>query len=468
MTRIANERRNEHPRRTVTELIDRQLPCDLQAEIGVLGSVVLLPSIFGEVASIVQPDDFHDPAHGVIFKHMLALRSANKPLDGTLLVDSLKAAGDLDAIGGVAYLGTVVNAVPNAAHARYYAEIVAEHALRRRVILECTNLLRDAYDAASGGSDLLRDADQAIARIGRRLPSRAKLVKLGDAADAVIRVLENPETASGVNRAMFGLPSVDDALGPIMPGELCIVAARPSMGKTAFAQQVLVYSAIRERPALMVSLEMTDGELATRELCKYTGIDSRAVRRGDVAPEDVARMRGVQRDIAALPFWSWSPAKATLSSIRNVATTAVAKHGVRLIAIDYFQLIATEGKTSWDRREGFVEICHGLKALAKELALPLIVLSQLNRQAEGQRPTMAMLRETGAIEEDADLILFLHHDDPNIHDQRTLIAAKCRGMGKGDLTLKWSGRRTEFSDLGPEDHANYDPTLAQFNRGGSF
>ena len=169
-----------------------------------------------------------------------------------------------------------------------------------------------------------------------------------------------------------------------------------------------------------------------------------------------------------LPFFVWAPAKATLANLRSVAIQAVAKLNVRLIAIDYFQLIAGESNAREDRREQFVHICHGLKALAKELSLPIIVLSQLNRLAENAEPTKAMLRETGAIEEDADCILFLHQPDPKRHNERILIAAKFRHSGVGRLTLKWDGRRTEFSDLSAADCPNYEPSFDAFNRREGF
>lgn len=452
------------PQRPGPALTDRRPPSDTRAEMELLGSIVLLPSVLTEVAQLLQPEDFFDPAHGTLLRHMLALRDAGKPVDPTLLVDSLKSGGDFEEVGGMGYLSKVINCVPHAAHAVYYAELVGAHALRRRLIEECTKLLVEAYGAQTDTSELLRLAELAVAAAAKRVPNLAKTIRLSDAAHDVIAALENAEQRQTINRALFGLVSIDEALGPIMPGEMCIVAGRPGSGKTAFAQQMLRHSALQQRPCLMISLEMTDRELASRELCRFTGIDSRAIRSGDVSDGDLQRMRNVQQEMTELPFFLWAPAKATLASIRNVATQSVAKQGVRLIAVDYFQLISGESKSREDRREQFVETCHGLKALAKELSLPIVVLSQLNRQAENAEPTKAMLRETGAIEEDADCILFLHQADQRRSDERTLIAAKFRHSSVGRLTLKWDGRRTEFSDLSAADHPNFDPWIEQFNQ----
>lgn len=449
------------------DLIDRQPPFDLQAEIGVLGSIVLLPSVLPEVSAIVSPEDFYDSAHGKIFAHMLRLHSDSR-VDVTLLADSLKAAGDWESCGGAAYLSKVINGVAVPAHAVFYAELVAGHALARRVIEECTKLVKAAYDGEQA-ADLVRQvADVAASLSSRRLDARSMVITLAEAADEVLRELESQSAIDGVNRARFGIPSVDEGVGPIMPGEVCIVAARPSIGKTAFAQQVLFHSAIRGRPALMVSLEMTGRELATREVCRVSKVDSRLVRDGTVQPHEVSRMRTAQQDFVSLPLYLWTPASATLSEIRNVVSREVAKRGVRLVAVDYLTLIDGERGSREERRDQLVKISRGLKSLAKEYGIPLLVLAQLNRQSEAptggkqrhaHEPTLAMLAECGAIERDADMVLFLYRDPSAQPDQRTLIAAKARNSGIGRLTLKWHAARTEFSDVPVSDRSNYEPAF---------
>jgi replicative DNA helicase len=448
--------------------IDRKPPYDLEAELGLLGSVMLLPSVFPEVAPLVAAEDFYDEAHGKIFACLHRLNRDAK-IDSTLLADALKTAGHWESVGGSAYVGKVINAVPNAAHAVYYAEIVAEKAIVRRLIQECTDLLRAAYGGEESAA-LLRMANDALARLGsRRIDSKSRVVSLAEAADAMLRDLEQPEASDAVNRAMFGIPSIDEAIGPIMPGEICIVAARPSMGKTAFAQQVLYRSALRDRPSLLISLEMTDRELATRDVCRIAHVDSRQVRDGTVQRHEVQKMRSVQQDLGQLPFYLWTPPAASLSEIRNVVSREVAKRGIRLVAVDYLTLIDGERSSREERREQLVKISRGLKSLAKEYSLPMIVLAQLNRQSEaptnGKRsahePTLAMLAECGAIERDADMVLFIHREPSAPADQRTLIAAKARNSGIGRLTLQWHAKRTEFSDLPVSARPNYEPRFDQ-------
>jgi replicative DNA helicase len=445
---------------------DRQPPNDQRAEIGVLGSLFLLPSAFAEVSLLVRADDFYDPAHARLFRRMAEINEAGKPLDATIVVAELRSAGELDAIGGMPYLSKIVNAVPNAAHVAYYAGIVADTAAKRRVIIECTNLLKDAYDDQGTADELLTSFASASGRLSQGVAQQRDLVTLGQAAAEVIDALSQPAQVSTVHRAAWGIPSVDEDLGPIMPGEVCVIAARPGNGKTSFAQQCLRHSAMRDRPAMIVSLEMTRGELAGRELARLTGVDSRTIRSGEVNPDEIQRLRAASADVADLPLYVWSPAKATLEQIRGMVAHAVSRHGVRLVAVDYLQLIETERtKFSDSRRDELAQVSRGLKRMAKEFAVPFIVLSQINREGErdNKEPTLGQLRECGAIEEDADFVVFLHCADPKADNTREFIARKVRGAPKGRKTLKWIGSRTEFTDLDARDHKNFDPALDAWN-----
>jgi replicative DNA helicase len=444
------------------DAFDRQPPFDVQAEIGLLGSLMLLPSRLAEISLLVSAVDFYDSAHAKLFCVMAAIVADGKPLDPTILIDRLKASGQYEAIGGSAYLSKIINAVPNAANLHWYAGIVADKATKRRVIWECTAILADAYDDRMEAGELTTALEAAAGKLST-LSTAHEAVALGAAAAEVVFRLREPEQRSGVNRAAWGLPSIDEDLGPIMPGEMCVIGARPGLGKTAFAQHILRHSAMRDRPALIISLEMTGAEIAGRELCRVTGVDSRSIRSGEVEPSDLNILAGAAQDFQGLPLYIWSPAKATLSQIRGMVAHSVAKHGVRLVAIDYIQLIEGQANTREDRRGQLSEISHGLKRLAKEFSLPLVVLSQINRQGDNAEPTLAMLRECGTIEEDADFVLFLHCEDPKADDKRTLIASKARAVGRGRRTLKWNRFKTEFSDETVRDCKNFDPAIDAWN-----
>lgn len=457
---------NGRPQRDTAAAFDRQPPHDTNAEIGVLGSLFLLPSGFAEVAMIVKAEDFWDDAHAKLFRRMAAVHESGKPLDPTIIVAALKTAGEFEVIGGMAYVSKIINAVPNAAHLNYYACIVADKAAKRRVIVECTQLLTDAYDDHGSAEDLLASFAAASGRLSQGVAQQRDLVTLGQAAAEVIEGLSQPAQVSTVNRAAWGIPSVDEDLGPIMPGEVCVIAARPGNGKTSFAQQCLRHSAMRDRPAMIVSLEMTKGELAGRELSRLTGVDSRTIRSGEVNPDELQRLKSASADVAELPLYIWSPAKATLGQIRGMVAHAVSRHGVRLVAIDYMQLIEGErSRPGESRRDELAVVSRGLKRLAKEFSVPFVVLSQINREGErdNKEPTLGQLRECGAIEEDADFVVFLHCADPQADNTREFIARKVRGAPKGRKTLKWNGARTEFSDLTATDHNNYRPEFNEWN-----
>lgn len=453
------------------DIFDRQPPCDPQAEMGVLGSIVLLPSVVTDLAPILQPEDFYDEANAKIYRHMLALHETSR-IDPTLLIDRLKTAGQYEAVGGMAYLSKVINAVPNAAHARYYAEIVAAKALARRVIVSATEILSDAYEPTTPVDELVRRVESAAANLAGRVTGGIQPISLYAAGQEVIAGLESPEAAATNNRAHWGVPLLDEKIGPVMAGQLCVIAARPGMGKTSLAQQVLIHSACRERACLMVSLEMTYGELATREICRLSRIDSRHVKDGTLTDEEKAKAKAAASSMD-VPYWIWSPPKATLGTIRGVVLNAVAKHGVRLVAVDYYTLIDGPPGTRDDRREQLVAISRGLKSLAKEAGVPLLLLAQLNREAEGGNrgngkpvsvePTLKNLAECSAIEQDADMVVFIHRENPREDDRRKIITAKARGGPVGGLTLKWCGARTEFSEVEASDQPNYDPAFQDWN-----
>jgi replicative DNA helicase len=456
---------NNGHRNRASEYFDRQPPCDIKAEIGVIGSIVLHEPSLGEVAGMLRADDFYDDANGVIYKHILSIRDSGKKFDPIVLIDSLTSAGQFAAVGGSAYVSKVINAVPNAAHAIYYAEIVAHHAARRRMIVECTTLLRDAYDGAEPDA-LIADAHAAIGRVAAGMPSVAKLVHLAEAADEVVIALERPEEVSRVNRAMFGVPSVDEFVGPMMGGEITILAARPKVGKTFFGQQVLRHAATQNRPGLLVNLEMDSVGLGTREVCRLTDVDSRNLRRGNLTPEQVSLLRTAQKSLKDLPFYLWTPAKATMPQIRNAVMQAMAKHGVRLVVIDYLTLIDGTNPRL-DRREQLVEISRHMKQLARESQIPFLVLAQLNRSADGQagkaaEPRIGNLAECGAFERDADTILFLHQEG-NDATQRKFIGAALRNAPPGSLTLRWNQGRTEFTDSTVRDRPNHEPDFDAWN-----
>lgn len=445
------------------KIATRAIPHDFDAEQWVLSSLLLDGSRLQEVFAKVRPDDFEGVDHRVIYDEMRGLYRDGKPVSVELLLSRLRRHSEFD----VSVLFKLAEFAPNAAHVVHYSEIVSRHGLSRRIISTCTKLLSDAYDGVE--PELIIKAMQAeassLAATGGSYKAPALL---SDVADKVASALEAPESADGVNRAAWGLYSVDDRLGPLMPGEVAIVAARPGMGKTAWGFQMLRHSAEHDRPALFVSLEMEATELATRDLSRLSDIDSRRIRRGEIDDVDVRSIRNAQSEIGDLPLYLWSPHSATLAEIRGVLVNAIDRHGVRLACVDYLSLIEVEAHQRKDMRHLQVAaISRGLKRLAKELKIPLVVLQQLNREADNAEPKLSNLRESGAVEQDADVVMFLHHGmigkQPMPANQRMLIVPKFRAGPMGQITVRWDGKHTRFSDPEVMDHKNYEKIFDDFN-----
>jgi replicative DNA helicase len=415
-----------------------------------------------EVAASLTADDFVPDDHKTIYAAMLALRSVGRPPSAELVIEYLKPGFS------AATILEIANSVPHAGHVRHYTEIVARHAMSRRIIWACTRLLGDAYES-DDPTALVRKMQAEAASLATSGKSYIAPVLLSKAAHAVVTSLESGQAIDDVNRASWGLFLVDERLGPLMPGEVAVVAARPGMGKTAWGFQMLRHSAEMDRPALFVSLEMESSELATRDMSRLADVDSRRIRRGEINEDDLRAIRNAQQEIGDLPLYIWAPSVATLAEIRGVIANAIDKHGIRLACIDYLSLVEVENHQRKEMRHLQVAaISRGLKRIAKELKIPLVVLQQLNRDADNAEPKLAHLRESGSVEQDADVVMFIHHGmvgksmmPPN---QRMLIVPKFRAGPMGQITVHWNGKHTRFSDPQAEDCANFDADLAAFNR----
>jgi len=464
------------PRRPAAEYFDRQPPFDLQAEIGVLGSVVLLPDVLDDVVLILRPDDFYDDAHRKLFLHMCALHEASKKIDPTLLIDRLKTAGEYEAIGGSAYLSKIINAVPNAAHATYYAEIVRQKSTFRSLIIASTEILRDAYDEASEAPQLLSQAEQKIfAILDDRGTNNVQVLKdvVMQAMDRLDARMAGTHTSGGCD---YGFRELDGKTGGLHNGELVILAARPSMGKTAFAMNVAEKVAHDQNiPVLFVSLEMSSIELADRLLCSVARVNGHRLRNGTVSQEDRLKLVDTASMLSRSPFYVDDSPSRTVTEIAAAARRIKRRQGgLGLIVVDYLQLIEPDnGKDP--RQEQVAKIARRLKGLAREMAVPVLCLAQLNRQTEmgkENHPRLSHLRESGAIEQDADVVLFVHReeyyhrgeDQKPYAGQAQIICAKQRNGPVGEIDLEWLRDFTRFQDRLPERLKEID----QYNdRGGA-
>ena len=455
-----------------SELLDKMPPHSLDAEGGVIGSVLLDPRCLGVVAEIVQPEDFYAEANRKIFTQLLAIDNDGKPIDGMILVERLLAAGQLDAIAGVAYLAECVHAVPHSGNITYYAGIVHDKAILRGVIQASSDTLQEAYAPTDSPQDVLDHAEQRLQSIGTvhgaELWTTTQLaLEVSDFIDAVVERGQHLGLATG-------LPDFDERIGGLFGGEFIILAARPGIGKSALASQIADYAASSGRLVYIASLEMTGRELALRDACRTAGINSRSIRTNRITPDDRAKL---VEGLARYAQWNLlldSRSSLTVEALSRTIRRLV-KDGLALAVVDYLQLLIPT-----DRRvPRYEQVSHQtrvLKLLARDMQVPILVLCQLNRQmeTENRAPQLRDLRESGSVEQDADVVMFIHRPEGGIqladpNDKRKkitaewpaeLIIAKQRNGETGRIKLNWTPTLTRFSCWdGP---AHYDPAFKEF------
>ena len=464
----SRELRSRGPRdgaRAAGPIESRDRPVNIDAERAVLGSILLKPDVCDDISLIVRKDDFSDEAHQLLFRHLLELHDAGKRIDTTILLDVLRTAGDLDRVGGAAALADVIQSVPHAAHASHYAQIVRDKSLLGSLIDAGTDILRDAYDAADEPRQLLARAEERIFSIlERRSSAEAKPIQavLTDVMARMDARMKHEHMIGGVET---GFTDLDSLCGGLHNSELIILAARPSMGKTAFAMNIAEHVAlVVHQPVLFVSLEMASLELADRLLCSVAQVNGHRLRNGTISQEDRRRLVQKSTEIGSAPLYVDDTPGRTLTEIAAVARRLKRKHGLALIVIDYLQLIEPENPKD-PRQEQVARIARRLKMMSRELDIPVLCLAQLNRQAEvsrDNRPRLNHLRESGAIEQDADVVMFVHREEyyqstdedrERVKGQAEIIIAKQRNGPIGDVKLLWQHDYTRFVNL---EHRPYD------------
>lgn len=447
---------------------DRELPVNAEAELNVLGSVLLLPDSCDDLAPILRPDDFHDEANRVLYGHLTEMHSTGKKIDLTLLRERLISSGDYDRIGGAAFLAKVIHAVTTAAHAVYYAEIVREKATLRRLITAATEIVKDVYAGESTAKEALGAAEQRIFSIlderGARtlVPIRDVLHEAMDRIDARMR----GEATEGVVDS--GFTDLDAMTGGLHASELIILAARPSMGKTAFAMNIAENVAVKSMaPVLFVSLEMSAVELIERLLCSIARVNGHRLRNGTISQDDRRRLADQAAIVSECPFYVDDSPGRTVSEIAAAARRIIRRENrIGLVVIDYLQLIEPDNPRD-PRQEQVAKIARRLKGLARELKVPVLCLAQLNRQAEDSRehrPRLSHLRESGAIEQDADVVMFVHREEyyvrgeeqQRVAGQAQIFIEKQRNGPTGDINMIWRKEFTRFEDRAPERFDDFD------------
>ncbi len=444
----------------------RERPINADAEKGVLGSILMKPDVCDDVALVVRPDDFADEAHQILYRHLMELHDNGKRIDTTIVLERLRAQGDSERIGGAAFLAEVLEAVPHAAHAVHYAQIVRDKALLRSLIDAGTDILRDAYDESDEPRQLLARAEEKIfAILERRAAADAKPIA-AVLEEAMVRMDARMKHEHAIGGVETGFTQLDNLCGGLHNSELIILAARPSMGKTAFAMNIAEHVAfVVKQPVLFVSLEMACVELVDRLLCSAAQVNGHRLRNGTISKEDRRRLVEKMDEISQAPLFIDDTPGRTLTEIAAVARRLKRKEqGLSLIVIDYLQLIEPDNPRD-PRQEQVARIARRLKMMARELEVPVLCLAQLNRQAEASRdnrPRLNHLRESGAIEQDADVVMFVHREEyylasaeekEQVKGQAEIIVAKQRNGPTDDVKLLWQQDYTRFVNL---EHRQYD------------
>ncbi len=451
-----------------TAILERMPPVDLDAERGVLGSIFLHPDACDEVALLLRPGDFYDDAHRKLFEHMMQLHEGGRGVDSTLLFHSLKEAGDFEAVGGAAFIARVIESVANAAHARYYADIVRQKATLRAIIDAGTEIVREGYTEGEDARDTLSRCEQRIfAILDHRSDAQVRPVKslLHDAMER-LEARMNGHEELGLHT---GFTEFDKLTGGLHDGELNILAARPSMGKTAMALNIAEHVAMQERQrVLLISLEMSSIELADRMLCSLSRVNGHHVRNGTISNEDRRWLVEKSGELSNSPLHVDDSPSRTVTEIAASARriSRREKDPLRLIVIDYLQLIEPDNPRD-PRHEQVSRMTRRLKGLAREMQLPVLCLAQLNRQAEdgkNKEPKLSHLRESGAIEQDADVVMFVHREEyyrrgeeaEQFAGQAELLLRKQRNGPTGDVKLIWRKEYTRFENPAPDRLSEFD------------
>jgi len=393
---------------------ERVPPHNLEAEQSLLGSMFLsMEAIEAAIEKVVAPEDFYRSAHGRIFDAVQHLFNRGEPVDVISVADRLEATGELEQVGGKLYLLDVTNAVPSAANARYYAEIVKRASLLRQLIDAANSIANLGYDSTDDVDEVVEQAEKYVFAVtGKRVETRFTALKelIGIGWKQLEALYERQTHTTGVPT---GFPEIDEILSGLHRGNLIILAARPSVGKTAFALNVAVNAAMEGHPVAVFSLEMAAEELVQRVICAEARIDMQRMRTGHLNEGDWKQINRAAGTLSDLPLYVDDTPAMSILQVRAKARRLLHNRPNGLVVIDYLQLMQPHGRRSENRQVEIADISRGLKILAKELDVPILALSQLSRAVEqraGKRPQLSDLRESGAIEQDADVVMFIHRD----------------------------------------------------------
>ncbi len=437
-------------------------PQDVVAEKSLLGAIMLSDAILPDILTILRPTDFYEKRHEIIFNVMSQLYDEHKPIDLLTLTSALKSRKLLKDVGGATYLAELSNFVPAASHAKAYAEIVERASVRRRLIKAGTEIANKAFEEDAEVDSLIGAAERDLFEVSDKIVKSDYIPMSELLADAFDRIEELHKNKGALRGLKTGFRDLDKKTAGFQKGDLIIVGARPAMGKTTFAQN-LAYNiaSINKKGVLFFSMEMAANEILDRIISDVSGVDNWKMRTGNLSDEEFQKIGDALSELDEVPIYIDDTSSMTIVELRNKARRAMHDHDIGIVIVDYLQLIAGSDRYAGNRVQEVTEISRGLKILARELQIPVVALAQLSRNVTGRedpRPVLSDLRESGSIEQDADLVMFLHRpdyykqNDDNYEETHIteLIVAKHRHGAVGKIELYFHPELLRFMSLDKE------------------
>jgi len=439
------------------EEFERMPPHDVAAEQCVLGGMLLSKDAISDVIEVIRPSDHYRPAHQIVHEAILDLYARGEPADAITVSNELTRRGELPRIGGAPYLHTLIASVPTAANAGYYARIVRERAILRRLVEAGTRIVQMGYTGDSDADDLV---DRAQAEV-YAVTDRRIAEDYHSLAEIMPGALDEIESISSHSGGMTGVPTgfadLDALTNGLHPGQMVVIAARPAVGKSALALDFARSATIRHSlPTVLFSLEMGRNEITMRLLAAEAKVPMNLMRTGQLSDDDWGRLAKRMGEVADAPLFIDDSPNMSLMEIRAKCRRLKQRHDLRLVVIDYLQLMSSPKRVE-NRQQEVSEMSRSLKLLAKELEVPVVALSQLNRgpeQRQDKKPMLSDLRESGSIEQDADVVILLHREDAYEREspragEADLIVAKHRNGPTATVTVAFQGHYSRFVDMAP-------------------
>lgn len=436
------------------EDISRIPPHSVESEQSILGSIILDKDAIITVAEIINPSDFYKEAHKIIYESMLKLNSNNEPIDLITLIEELRKEGHLDNVGGISYLTSLSTIVPTTSNVKYYANIVKEKSVMRQLIKASNEIINLGYDASTDVQEILDQAEKNIFDISQEKSGddiQPINLVLQDTFDMIERLCTQKSDVTGITT---GFTDLNKKINGLQRTDLILLAARPAMGKTAFSLNLVQNAALKGDASVAVfSLEMSKEQLVQRMLSAQSNVELSKIKTGSLGESDWPRIIDAMAVLSEANIFIDDTPGIKISEIRSKCRRLKIEKGLDLILIDYLQLMEGEGKNE-NRQQEIAKISRSLKILAKELDCPVVALSQLSRSPElrkDHRPILSDLRESGSIEQDADIVMFLYrdeyyHDDSEKKNIGEVIIAKNRHGETGNVELVWFGQVQKFAD----------------------